>query len=167
MKTLLVLTGMMGCGKTTVGKFLARVLKFRFVDLDSEIEKSEKKTITQIFNDNGEQYFRFLEKEKLQEFVNSKNTVLSLGGGTFEDSDNQKILKKNGIVIYLKATPYTLLKRTKGSIHRPLLHTNFSMETITFILNKREKNYEKAHHIIDVNNKTKKEVVRKILGALK
>ena len=167
MKTLLVLTGMMGCGKTTVGKFLAKVLKFNFVDLDLEIEKSENRTITQIFNDNGEQYFRFLEKEKIQDYINCKNTVLSLGGGTFEDEETQKLLKKHGVVIYLKATPSTLLKRTKGTIHRPLLHTNFSLETISFILNKREKNYEKAHHIIDVNNKTRKEVVKKILGVLK
>ena len=156
MKTLIVLTGMMGSGKTTVGKFLARILKFDFVDLDNEIEKSEGKSITQIFNDNGEQYFRFLEKEKVQEYINSKNTVLSLGGGTFEDKETQKLLKKNGIVIYLKASPSTLLKRT-----------NFSLETLSFILNKREKNYEKAHHIIEVDNKTKKETVKKILGVLK
>lgn len=167
MKTLIVLTGMMGSGKTTVGKFLARILKFDFVDLDNEIEKSEGKSITQIFNDNGEQYFRFLEKEKVQEYINSKNTVLSLGGGTFEDKETQKLLKKNGIVIYLKASPSTLLKRTKVTIHRPLLHTNFSLETLSFILNKRKKNYEKAHHIIEVNNKTKKETVKKILGVLK
>lgn len=167
MKTLIVLTGMMGSGKTSVGKFLARVLKFNFIDLDSEIEKSEGETITQIFNDHGEQYFRFLEKEKVQEYIKSKNTVLSLGGGTFEDIETQKLLKKNGIVIYLKASLQTLFNRTKGTIHRPLLRKNFSVETLSFILSKRENNYEKAHYIIDVNNKTKKDVVKKILGVLK
>lgn len=167
MKTLIVLTGMMGCGKTSTGKLLARVLKFNFVDVDTEIEKSEKKTITQIFNDSGEQYFRFLEKEKIEEFSKLKNTVLALGGGAFEDENTRKLLKKNGIVIYLKTTPDAIFKRIHSEIHRPLLRKNFSVETIAFIMKKRVKNYEQAHHIIDTTNKKKKDVVRKILGVLK
>ena len=167
MKTLIVLTGMMGCGKTSTGKLLARVLKFKFIDVDTEIEKSEKKTISQIFNDNGEQYFRFLEKEKIEEYSKLKNTVLSLGGGAFEDENTRKILKKNGIVIYLKTTPDAIFKRIHGEIHRPLLRKNFSVDTIAFILKKRAKNYEQAHYTIETNNKKKKDVVRKILGVLK
>ena len=167
MKTLIVLTGMMGCGKTSTGRLLARVLKFDFIDLDTEIEKSEKKTITQIFNDSGEQYFRFLEKEKIEEYSKLKNTVLSLGGGAFEDENTRKILKKNGIVIYLKTTPDAIFKRIHGEIHRPLLRKNFSVDTIAFILKKRAKNYEEAHHIVETTNKKKKDVVRKILGVLK
>ena len=134
MKTLIVLTGMMGCGKTSTGKLLARVLKFNFVDVDTEIEKAEKKTITQIFNDSGEQYFRFLEKEKIEEFSKLKNTVLALGGGAFEDENTRKLLKKNGIVIYLKTTPDAIFKRIHSEIHRPLLRKNFSVETIAFIM---------------------------------
>lgn len=167
MKTLIVLTGMMGCGKTSTGKLLARVLKFNFVDVDTEIEKAENKTITQIFNDSGEQYFRFLEKEKIEEFSKLKNTVLALGGGAFEDENTRKLLKKNGIVIYLKTTPDAIFKRIHSEIHRPLLRKNFSVETIAFIMKKRIKNYEQAHHTIDTTNKKKKDVVRKILGVLK
>lgn len=167
MKTLIVLTGMMGSGKTSVGKFLARVLHFNFVDVDIEIEKSQKKTITEIFNEYGEQYFRFIEMEKIEEYANLKNTVLSLGGGAFENENTRNLLKKKGNVIYLKATPQEIFKRIHTEIHRPLLRKNFSVETIAFILKKRTKNYEQAHFTIDTTNKTKKEIIRKILGVLK
>ena len=167
MKTLIVLTGMMGCGKTSTGKLLARVLKFNFIDVDTEIEKDEKKTITQIFNDKGEQYFRFLEKEKIEEYSKLKKTVLSLGGGAFEDEKTRELLMKNGIVIYLKTTPEAIFKRIHSEIHRPLLRKNFSVDTIAFILKKRVKNYKQAHHTIETTNKKRKDVVRKILGVLK
>ena len=167
MKTLIVLVGMMGAGKSTVGRFLSRVIKFKFVDIDKEIEKQEGKTITNIFNDHGEKYFREKEFEIIKFFSTAKNTVLALGGGAFENEQTRKILKKNGIVIYLKATPQNLFKRIHTEIHRPLLHKNFSVDTIIFILKKRIANYEKAHHIVDTNNKTPKEIVRKILEVLK
>ena len=167
MKTLIVLVGMMGAGKSTVGRFLSRVIKFDFIDSDKEIEKQEGKTISAIFNDFGEKYFREKEKELLKSLSTRKNTVLALGGGSFENEEIRKLLKKNGIVIYLKATPQTLFQRIHTEIHRPLLRKNFSVDTIVFILKKRIANYEKAHHIIDTNNKTPKEIVRKILEVLK
>ena len=167
MKNLIVLTGMMGVGKSSVGLVLSKVLKFKFIDIDKEIELAENSTINKIFNDFGEQYFRTKEKEIIKKFANETNTVISLGGGAFEDIETQKLLKKNGIVIYLKASPQTLFKRIHTEILRPLLHKDFSVETISFILKKRIKNYEKAHFIIDTENKTRKEVVRKILGVLK
>ena len=167
MKTLIVLVGMMGAGKSTIGRFLSRVIKFNFVDTDKEIEKLENKTISAIFNDYGEKYFREKEKELIKSLSACQNTILALGGGTFENEETRKLLKKNGIVIYLKATPQTLFKRIHTEIHRPLLHKNFSVDTIAFILKKRIANYEKAHYIVDTNNKTPKEIVRKILEVLK
>jgi len=167
MKNVIVLIGMMGSGKSTVGKLLAEQLGYTFIDLDDEIEKIENKKISQIFNDNGEQYFRKLEKEKIKEFVNTENTVISLGGGTFEDNDTQKILKNLSTIIYLKASPIVIFERIKKEIHRPLLHKNFSVETIEFILEKRKKNYEKAHYKIVTDRKTPQEIAKEILGVIK
>ncbi len=167
MKKLIVLIGMMGSGKTTVGSALSKKLGFDFVDIDNEIEKQEKMTVSAIFNEFGEQYFRRLEKEKTLFFANKTNMVLSLGGGGFEDEETQKLLKKNGIVFYLKATPQCLFERIKTSIHRPLLRKNFSVDTIAFILKKRSANYEKAKFIIDTCDKTPDEVCDKILRYLK
>ncbi len=167
MKKLIVLIGMMGCGKTTVGKLLAKKAGYDFVDTDLEIEKSENMSIPNIFNEHGEQYFRKIEKNKILEFINGKNLVLSLGGGAFEDEETRKILKKNGTVIYLKATPECLFERIKTAIHRPLLHKNFSVETIGFILKKRVNNYEKAHHTVDTCGKTPDEVCEKLMRFVK
>lgn len=167
MKNLVVLVGMMGVGKSSAGLVLSKVLKYRFIDADKEIEKIHNKSITNIFNDFGESYFRKIEKEYIASVANSTNTVLALGGGAFEDKETQKLLKKHGTVIYLKATPQTLFQRIHTEIHRPLLHKNFSVDTIAFILKKRINNYEKANFVIDTDNKTRKEVVRKILGVLK
>ena len=167
MKSLIVLTGMMGCGKTSVGELLAEKLNYSFLDVDKEIEKAENKTISQIFNDDGEQYFRFLEKEKIEDLSELTNTVLALGGGAFENEETRKLLKKNGKVIYLKATPQVIFERIKNEIHRPLLKKNFSVETISFILKKRVVNYEKADFIIDTDKYDTEGVVKKIIEVLK
>ncbi|MBE7709554.1 MAG: shikimate kinase [Cyanobacteria bacterium SIG32] len=167
MKSLIVLIGMMGSGKTTVGKQLAELLGWTFIDLDEEIEKRENKKISQIFNDNGEQYFRKTEKEAIKEFINNEKTILSLGGGAFENEESQKLLKEKSTVIFLKASCQKIFERIKNEIHRPLLHKNFSIETIEFILQKRQKNYDKAHHKIITDNKTPQEIANEILGVIK
>ncbi len=167
MKKLIVLTGMMGAGKSTVGRMLAKVLKYKFVDMDKVIEKSQGKTISAIFNEFGEAYFRKIEHETIMQYVNEVDTVISLGGGTFEDESTRKALKGKATVIYLKASPQELFKRIKTSIQRPLLHKNFSVETIAFILKRREANYNKADIVIDTANKTRKDVVLKILSLQK
>lgn len=167
MKSLIVLIGMMGSGKTTVGKQLAELLGWTFIDLDEEIEKRENKKISQIFNDNGEQYFRKIEKEAIKEFINNEKTILSLGGGAFENEESQKLLKEKSTVIFLKASCQKIFERIKNEIHRPLLHKNFSIETIEFILQKRQKNYDKAHNKIITDNKTPQEIANEILGVIK
>ena len=167
MKSLIVLTGMMGCGKTTAGVLLAKKIGYDFIDIDKELEKSENMTVTNIFNEFGEQYFRKIEKLKIFEFTSHKNLVMALGGGAFEDEETRKILKKYGIVIYLKATPGCIFQRIKSEIHRPLLHKNFSVDSIAFILKKRAGNYEKAQFTVDTCDKTPDEVVNKIMRVIK
>lgn len=167
MKKLIVLVGMMGSGKTTVGNLLSKKLNFNFVDIDNEIEKQEKMSVSAIFNEYGEQYFRRIEKLKTLQYAGNKNLVLSLGGGGFEDDEIRKILNKNGCVFYLKATPECLFERIKESIHRPLLRKNFSVDTIAFILKKRENNYKKAKFVVETSDKSPEDVVNKILRTLR
>ena len=167
MKKSVALVGMMGAGKSTVGRMLAKALKYKFIDIDKEIEKSQNKSIANIFNEFGEAYFRKIEHEIINQYADTTNTVLSLGGGAFENNETRRLLKNKATVIYLKAAPQTLFKRIKTSIQRPLLHKNFSVETIAFILKRREINYIKADIVIETTRKTRREVVLKILNILK
>ena len=167
MKSLIVLAGMMGCGKSTAGELLSKKIGYEFIDIDKELEKSENMTITNIFNEYGEKYFRKIEKLKIFEYVNRKNIVMALGGGAFEDEETRKILKQHGVVIYLKATPECIFQRIKSEIHRPLLRKNFSVDSIAFILKKRAQNYEKAQFTVDTCNKTPAEVVNSIMRIIK
>lgn len=167
MKSLIVLAGMMGCGKSTAGELLSKKIGYEFIDIDKELEKSENMSVTNIFNEYGEKYFRKIEKLKIFEYVNRKNIVMALGGGAFEDEETRKILKQHGVVIYLKATPECIFQRIKSEIHRPLLRKNFSVDSIAFILKKRVNNYEKAHYTVDTCGKTPDEVVDKIMRIIK
>ena len=167
MKKNIILIGMMGSGKTTVGAALAEKLTdFQYIDIDSEIEKSTQKKISEIFLKHGEPYFRMLETEKIKKFCIGENKIISAGGGAFENEDNRKIMLSNGHVIYLKATPDEIYNRIKNEVHRPLLKKHFSLEKIEFIMKNREKNYKKAHFTIDTTGKTPYNIVEEIIGVL-
>lgn len=159
--------GMMGCGKTTVGKELSRFLpEYSFVDIDEEIEKSTGKKISEIFLRYGEHHFRMLESEKIKRVCEKENQIISLGGGAFENPQTRSLLDSTSLTIYLKATPQEIYDRIKEEIHRPLLRKNFSIEKITDILNRRKPNYEKAAKIIDTNGKSPDNIVKEILGVI-
>jgi shikimate kinase len=166
----IILTGMMGCGKSTIAKDLSQQLKnYKLVDIDREIEKSTQKKISEIFLRHGEPFFRMLETEKIKLFCKKDNQIISIGGGAFESEENRKILCKDNLVIYLKASPQDIFERLKkeaGDKKRPLLRKDFSIEKITAIMEKREKNYKKAHKIIDTTGKTPYNIVQEIVGAL-
>ena len=159
--------GMMGCGKTTIGKEMSKFLpEYSFVDIDEEIEKSTGKKISEIFLRYGEHHFRMLESEKIKRVCEKQNQLISLGGGAFENPQTRELLGKTTLTIYLKAAPQEIYNRIKEEIHRPLLRKNFSVEKITEILNKRKFNYEKAAKIIDTNGKTPDNIVKEILGVI-
>ncbi len=163
----IVLIGMMGCGKTTIAKELAKQLSdFKYIDIDEEIEKSTQKKISEIFLRHGEPFFRMLETDKIRYFCKNNNQIISVGGGAFESEENRGILSKNNLVIYLKASPDEIYNRIKSETHRPLLKKNFSVEKIASILEKREINYTKAHKTIDTNSKTPYNIAQEILGVL-
>lgn len=167
MKNNIALIGMMGSGKTTIGAELKKVLPdYTYVDIDELIEKSTQKKISEIFLKYGEPHFRVLESNKIKNVMKNDNQIISLGGGAFESEENRNILLNNSKVFYLKASPEGIFNRIKEETHRPLLKRNFSIEEITEIMDKRRKNYEKAHFTIDTTDKTPYNIVKEILGVL-
>ena len=160
-----ILTGMMGSGKTTVGKELATILNYNFIDLDEIIENKYGK-ITDIFSQKGEKYFRELETQELKNLENQSNFVLSTGGGIILKDENIKILKDLGQVFYLSAKSETIYNRIKNQRHRPLLNTQNPKNTIEEILSKRLEKYEKSGEKIITDNKNAKEIAGEIYEKL-
>ena len=160
-----ILTGMMGSGKTTVGKELATILNYNFVDLDEIIENKYGK-ITDIFSQKGEKYFREIETQELKNFENQSNFVLSTGGGVILKDENIKILKDLGQVFYLSAKSETIYNRIKNQKHRPLLNTQNPKNTIEEILSKRLEKYKKSGEKIITDNKNAKEIAGEIYEKL-
>ncbi len=166
MKTI-VLTGMMGSGKSTIGKLLSEYLQYEYVETDSIIEYCENMTITEIFETKGEELFREIESKIIKNVFKTKDQILSLGGGAFENKETRDFLKKNAFVIYLKTSPEKIFERIKKDTSRPLLKNNMTIEKIKEIINIREKNYESAHLTILTDNKLPSEIIKEITGDLK
>ncbi len=145
----------MGAGKTTVGKALAKELNIEFYDLDWYIEARMRKTVKQIFDEQGEEGFRRIEKNMLHEVGEFENVIVSCGGGTPCFFDNMEFMNQQGETVYLKATPEVLYGHLKmGKTVRPLLLNKTQEEVQVFIkeqLQKRESFYKKAKHTLDVN----------------
>lgn len=157
------LVGFMGTGKTVAGKGLARKKKWQFVDLDELIELREKRSISDIFAEEGEPYFRRLEKRVLKEVSAEKKFVVACGGGIVIDKDNIKIMKDTGIIICLAATPEAILKRTSGYAHRPLLNVSEPEKKIELLLKLRAPYYALADKTIETSMVPIEEVVGKII----
>lgn len=156
-----ILTGMMGSGKTSVGLELAKILECDFFDLDEIIEKKYGK-ITQIFKDKGENYFREIETSELKNFKNNRAFVLSTGGGAVLKEENLEILRSLGEVFYLSANAQTIYDRVKEQTQRPLLNTKDPKKTIEDILSSRLEKYEKSGEKIVTDNKNIEQIAREI-----
>lgn len=143
------LIGMMGAGKTTIGKKLAEKMGISFVDSDNEIAAITNKTIAELFLQDGEQYFRTVESKVVQTNYSSL-TVVATGGGVILAADNRYWLKNNGTVIYLKADARTLSERVKGKSAplRPLLERGETSEIMQRLLFEREPLYETTAHVV-------------------
>jgi shikimate kinase len=115
------LLGMMGVGKSTVGRLLAKRLGRSFLDLDTLIEEKSGRTIVQLFAELGEGGFRQLEKRVLRKVASQKKMVVALGGGSLLYAENRRLLHTTGINIYLEASQATLVERNRGQVKRPLL----------------------------------------------
>lgn len=158
----IVLTGMMGAGKTTVGKLLKMSLRKEFVDIDAEIEKEADKTIVEIFELYGEELFRKLEHKIILKFSQESDIIISIGGGALENEENYINLSSNGVLFYLKASADELYERVKHDKTRPLLKTLKPKETLEKLLKKREERYLLADEVIETSNKSAAEIVEEI-----
>ena len=157
----------MGSGKTAVGKELSRILDMKLIDVDTEIEKSEKITINEIFKQFGEPRFREIETDMIRKLSESKNTIISTGGGAVLKQENMDILRKNGVIVCLTASPETIFKRTSTNNDRPLLQVENPLERINELLNFRKPFYQKADVIIDTEGKTPLQIAEEIIEKVK
>ena len=152
---------MMGSGKSTLGKLLAKKLNLKFVDTDLIIEKKEKKTIREIFSKKGEFYFRKVEEEICLEILQKYDTAIALGGGAFINSKirEEVLLSQRCISFWLDIKPAFLKGRLKNSKKRPLLIMNKLEENLKKIYIKRKRIYNKANFRIPIHTQTKEEIV--------
>ncbi|MHB8481713.1 MAG: 3-dehydroquinate synthase [Nitrospiria bacterium] len=159
----IVLVGFMGVGKSTLGRLLAKQTGYLFVDTDQVIEEKEGLSIAVIFEKNGEPYFRESEKDVIQKMSLEKGPmVIATGGGALLKPENVKILKKNGVLICLKASPEEILKRIKQEKHRPLLKDDNLLVKIKTLLKQRAFAYQSADWIIETDQKTPQEICQQI-----
>ena len=163
MKKNLVLTGMMGVGKSTVGKNLAQKLSYNFVDIDRTIESREGSTINLIFKNKSESYFRKLENEISLEKLKEKNTVISLGGGAFLNKSIRREVKNTSVSFWLDVDVSELIKRLKKNKKRPLLYNKNLNVTVNKIYLERKKTYSEADYRIKCNFLGPDKIVDKIL----
>lgn len=159
------LFGFMGVGKSVVGRILAEKLGFTFVDLDEEIVKRKGKPISKIFEEEGEDIFREIEKSITHEITNRNNQVIACGGGTVINPENLCRLRNSSTLILLTAEPETILKRVESDGDtRPLLTVQNRLEHIQTLLKIRHPHYiHAADFIIDTTGKTPIQVTKEIL----
>ena len=158
--------GLMGSGKSVIGKDLSKNLNLKFYDTDKEIELKTNKSIRKIFEENGESYFRDIEEKICIEILTIDNCVISLGGGSIISKKIRKIIKKNSYSIYLKVKLNNLQNRLKFSKKRPLLNNNSNKsEIMQRLLKDRQKYYEKADLIIN-NDGDKSQSLKEIKSQL-
>ena len=144
----IALCGMMGSGKSAIGKILANKLDYNFIDVDKMIEIDAKKTIKKIFEEDGEEYFRDLEEKITINILRQKKTIVSLGGGAIINKKIRNSIKKNSYNIYLNVDLDILIKRLKNSKTRPLIYKKNLKKELINLINIREKFYRKADLIV-------------------
>ncbi len=158
----IALTGFMAAGKTVVGRRLAQVLGWSFLDLDAVIEAGEGLAVREIFASRGEPYFRGREKAALGQVLNGAEQVIALGGGAVVDGDNLRLLKERSLLIWLKVSPRTVLNRTGGSGDRPLLQGPDRLKRIRELSEQRKGIYAEAHLTVETDDLTVDQVVQRI-----
>ena len=161
------LIGMMGAGKTTIGKSLANYLGKQFIDTDHEIQERTGVKIPVIFEIEGEEGFRKRETEVLRELVKKDNIVLATGGGVVLSEENRMLLAQSGNVVYLRASVNDLHRRTRYDKSRPLLQTKNSHKKLTELFSQRDDLYrDTAHVIVDSGKQGVRQLVQKLVNKL-
>ena len=158
----IVLIGMMGSGKSSIGKILSKQLKLSFVDIDQKIEEFEGLKVSEIFKKNGEKYFRKIEEKISLKFLSLENSIISLGGGGFINASIRKICEKNCISFWLDWKNETIINRIYKSKKRPLA-TRLTKGQINNLIKERSKFYSLSDHKINCDKLDKVEIINKIL----
>ena len=157
----LVLLGMMASGKSTIGNLVSKKLGLKFYDIDKIIEKEMNMTISQIFNEKNEIFFRSLEEKTVFKILKNKKSVISLGGGAFSNEKLRKEIVSNHISFWLDCNNKTLINRIRKNKRRPLANKLTNKELIELII-KRKKNYMKANFRIDCDKLNKIQTINYI-----
>ncbi len=165
MKTNIALIGFMGTGKSAVGKELARNLQKKFFDTDQFIEEQTGRTITTIFAEQGEAYFRVVESKVVQQLAQKTEVVISTGGGAALAEANIQALLETCFVVCLQATPATIYDRTSGQKVRPLLAGDNPLTKIELLLASRKSAYDKAELKIATDKHSVQQIAALICAA--
>ena len=158
----IVFLGMMGSGKTTIGKIVSQKLNLDFFDTDDEIEKKLEMKISKIFTEKGENYFRKFEEELTLELLKKKSVIIALGGGAFLNNKIRKEILDNHLSIWLKWDDRVLLNRIKNSHKRPIAFNSTNHDLLKLI-KKRSNIYSKALYYVDCNKLGKNVIANRVI----
>lgn len=160
----LVLVGMMGTGKSTIGKEVAKKLKVEFIDTDELIEKEENVAISEIFKKNGEKYFRELEEKIFLKIKDDKEKIISVGGGAFINDIIRKKILKEYLSIWLNVDEDLIISRIKRNAKkRPMVDQNNIEKSVKNLKKTRDPIYKLANYEIDCNLNNKNKIIEKII----
>lgn len=160
----IVLIGLMGAGKTSAGREIAKLTGFEFIDIDDVIEQRAEMKISEIFAQKGEKCFRQLEIDTIKEFSENNRQVISTGGGAPEKITNLANLKTNGTLYYLYAPVEELFKRLSSEMdNRPMLFEDNPQQKLLYLLNKREQYYLQSDYKVDTVNRRLSEIAQEII----
>ncbi len=162
----IILCGFMGCGKSTIGRIMAKKAGLTLVDMDRYIEEKEGMTVSEIFEKYGEERFRELETEACRELSERENLVIAAGGGTLTFQRNIDILKSSGKIVFIDVSYENLCERLERDTRRPLLQVENRNEVIRELLDKRLPIYRNAASVIVNGNFTSGIVASNILGIM-
>lgn len=162
----IILVGYMGCGKTTVGQDIAERMQYTFADTDEMLVTQQGRSINDIFKESGEPAFRAMETALLERMLHdgSDGLVIATGGGMPVREENRALLKRLGMVVYMRVKPETVYERIKDDTTRPLLQCENPMERIREMIKSRESAYEaSAQLVIDVDSLLPSEAAEEII----
>lgn len=159
----LVMVGLMGCGKSSVGRRLAARLEVPFIDADDEIERSAQKTIPEIFADHGEAYFRDGERRVIRRILESGPQVLATGGGAYINAETRAAIRQAGIAVWLRAELPVLMRRVMKRDNRPLLKVADPEAVMRQLMESRYPIYAEAELVVDSRDVPHEVIVDEIL----
>ena len=161
-----VLVGLMGAGKTKLGRIIAGSLSLPFVDTDKEIEKASGYTVPEIFERYGEKYFRDGERRVIERILSKTPSVLATGGGAYMNENTRRELKKNSVTIWLRADLDLLVQRTENRADRPLLKKGHERKILAQLMKERYPIYADSDFVVDVNNEPAAQTAKRIINLM-